>query len=263
MGHWYDTTGKPCHWIEGANGKQRDTTLRDARKLNLYPSVTTILGTIDKPALNRWKETQILLAAMTLPAIENEPVDKFSKRVMNDAFKESTEARDRGSEIHNAIESLVLHRVSGKPLPSMETDIFDIAAVAWAEICKFCETESFIAEATVAGDGYGGMVDLHNDDFLIDYKTKDIKSLTTRMAYPEQAMQLAAYDRALFASAPIPTRPPYYKPRRCINVFIDRTEPGKVIIHEWKPEEIELAWKKFKLLVQYWQLDKNYHPEQP
>ena len=50
-GHWYDDQGNPAYEIIGANGKQRNTTLRDAKKLGLLPSVTTVLGVAAKPGL--------------------------------------------------------------------------------------------------------------------------------------------------------------------------------------------------------------------
>ena len=259
MSHWYTNEGKPMHWIEGANGKQRDTTLRDARKLNLFPSVTTILGTIDKPALTGWKLKQVTEACFNDEAAwDMASYNDYHKSMMNDAFQDSTDARDRGSEIHDAIEDLVLDES-----PMCAPDIEMIARHAWLAICEDTGAglHDFIPEATVCGDGYAGMIDLHNDEFLIDWKTKDIDDIKKKMAYPEQAMQLAAYDRALFKSTPIGSRPPSYRPRRCINVFIDRQEPGKLVIHEWKPEDISLAWQKFQLLVKYWQLDKGYKPE--
>lgn len=247
MSHWYDNEGKPQHFTTMANGKSRDTNLRDARKHGYFPSVTEIINTIDKPALNRWKGNQILLAALTLPKIENEPLDEFSSRVMADAFKESTEARDRGSDIHDAIESA--WKGKHKNIPH---DLYEFAEGVTDRVTEYCGTDRFTAEATAVGDGYGGMIDLHNDAFLIDYKTKDIKDVTAKLAYPEMAMQLAAYDEALGVHQG--------RPRRLINVFVDRKEPGKVVIYEWSEEDAVIAWKKFQLLVAYWQLSKNYYP---
>jgi hypothetical protein len=42
-GHWYGLDGTPRYTITGKNGKERNTTLRDARVMNLVPSVTTII----------------------------------------------------------------------------------------------------------------------------------------------------------------------------------------------------------------------------
>ncbi len=66
-GHWYTIDGKPKYTIVGKNGKERNTTLRDARKLNLVPSVTTILDVAAKPGLVNWQVNQGIQAALTLP----------------------------------------------------------------------------------------------------------------------------------------------------------------------------------------------------
>ena len=42
--HWYTREGAPKYTVEAKNGNPRNTTLADARKLNLVPSVTTIIG---------------------------------------------------------------------------------------------------------------------------------------------------------------------------------------------------------------------------
>jgi len=48
-------------------GEPRPTTLRDARKLGLLPSVTNILNVIAKPELTAWLQEQAVMAALTLP----------------------------------------------------------------------------------------------------------------------------------------------------------------------------------------------------
>ena len=45
-GHWYDRAGEPMYTIIGANGKERNTNLRDAKSLGLVPSVTTVMKII-------------------------------------------------------------------------------------------------------------------------------------------------------------------------------------------------------------------------
>ena len=57
-GHWYTLEGKPLYTLVGKNGKERNTNLRDARKLNLVPSVTTILDVAAKPGLVNWQINQ-------------------------------------------------------------------------------------------------------------------------------------------------------------------------------------------------------------
>ena len=49
--HWYTREGAPKYTVEAKNGNLRNTTLADARKMNLVPSVTTIIGCAAKPGL--------------------------------------------------------------------------------------------------------------------------------------------------------------------------------------------------------------------
>ena len=60
--HWYIRDGVPQYTVEAKKGGQRNTMLRDARVMNLVPSVTTILGVAAKPALLAWLQQQVLLA---------------------------------------------------------------------------------------------------------------------------------------------------------------------------------------------------------
>ena len=104
-GHWYDKNGNPAYRIIGANGKERNTTLRDAKKLGLLPSVTTVIGAVAKPGLNRWLQEQAILAALTLPRLDGEEEKDWLSRVLNDSKAQGKDAAARGTAIHNIIES--------------------------------------------------------------------------------------------------------------------------------------------------------------
>ena len=41
-GHWYTQEGEPMYNMIGANGTERNTTVRVAKKDNVVPSVTTL-----------------------------------------------------------------------------------------------------------------------------------------------------------------------------------------------------------------------------
>ena len=98
-GHWYTTAGEPAYQIEGKTGL-RNTTLRDAKKLNLLPSVTTVLNCAAKPGLDIWKQQQVLLAALTLPRGEGESDESYCDRVMTDSKAQGKEAMNRGTHMH-------------------------------------------------------------------------------------------------------------------------------------------------------------------
>ncbi len=74
--------------------------MRDARKLGLLPSVTNVLGVINKPELVEWNMTQAVLAALTLPRLSGEGEDAFARRVVEDAQSRVRSAADFGSAFH-------------------------------------------------------------------------------------------------------------------------------------------------------------------
>ena len=76
-GHWYTQDGEPMYTIVGANGVERNTTLRDAKSLGLVPSVTTIIGMIAKPFLENWKIDQALKSAIALEKDADESDEDF------------------------------------------------------------------------------------------------------------------------------------------------------------------------------------------
>ena len=255
--HWYTREGEPMHWVTGANGNERATTLRDARKLNLYPSVSGIMDQIAKPGLDNWKQNQVFYAALTLPRPEGISDDDFLKIVRQDAAEEARQAAERGDEIHNALEELWKWKLFD--IRAHPKDICEIALDAKELIIGYTDKERFIAEHTFACDeGYGGMIDLHNDDWLIDYKGKEITDeqwelyqagKNPRIAWPNNCQQLTAYDHGIGNPG-----------RRLVNVFIDRNIPGRVIIHEWDKETAVKEYAKFTCLLQHWQIDKGYWP---
>src|SRR5215472_7381204 len=102
--HWYQRDGAPLHSVPSLKGEPRPTTLRDARKLGLLPSVTNVLGVIAKPELVEWKMTQAVLAALTLPRNEGEELGVFAKRVVEDAQSQVRGAAEFGSAFHAGAE---------------------------------------------------------------------------------------------------------------------------------------------------------------
>ena len=100
QGHWYTKDGEPCYEVEAAKGGMRATTLRDARKMDLVPSVTTILKVMSNQGLNVWLKNNLLMAAATLPRLDGESADDWIKRVEADSKEQSQAAASLGTSIH-------------------------------------------------------------------------------------------------------------------------------------------------------------------
>jgi len=225
--HWYDDEGKPAYTVIGANGKERPTTLRDAKKLKLVPSVTTITACAAAPGLVNWKIDQAILSALTLTREPGEAESDYLARVKRDAAETSRKARERGTEIHAEIERGFAG--GGGVHYAAARDVLDTE----------CGPQQWITEASFATAKYGGKADLHCLDYLIDIKTTE-KDLVTIKTWDEHAMQLAAYDTGL----PGP-------PRQCGILFSHAiTAEAKII---WLlAGDLNKGWECFCALLEYW-----------
>lgn len=224
MSHWYQADGTPMHFVpcKSRPGETRPTTIADARKLSLVPGVTTVLNVLRKPALEKWLVMQGVLAVLTAPPKKDEDLDAFVDRVLNQEKQQDQEsqiAKDRGSEIHAALESWF----SGGQrymLPWIEPVACAIEAYGKVHAC----------EKILVGEGYAGKTDLILElpdcFWILDYKTT--KKLPDKGAWNEHKIQASAYANALHWTLP-------GKPIHTGNVYISTVDCGKFIIHEHEP----------------------------
>ena len=95
MGHWYRKDGSPAHF-EGKNGG--DTTLRQARKLELYPSVTTVGQVRHKQGLVFWLQQEAALTAgmcVIAEGLDGLDIDRdWANRMIAEAKEKTTENED-------------------------------------------------------------------------------------------------------------------------------------------------------------------------
>ena len=248
--HWYQQTGAPQYTVVAKDGSDRPTTLRDARKMDLVPSVTTVLKVAAKPGLEAWKQEQMLLAALTLPRDPNESEKDFIARIVFDSKETAKSAAERGTRIHESIENWFLgnknveHATTAKVF---EESIF--------EHFKTHPMQPWLTERSFASPmGFGGKVDLYckADEYapvgiVLDTKSKDFGPDDKVDAYDENLLQLAAYRHGLGV--------PH---ARCANVFCSRTHPSLVKIVEWPEEELVKGWEMFQCLLRFWKLKNNF-----
>ena len=236
-GHWYQADGAPAYTIIGAKGQERGTTLRDARKLSLVPSVTTVLSVLAKPGLEKWKMTQVLQAALTLPMREGESLDDYADRVMRDSREQGEKARDLGTDIHGAIERHFL----GLP--------HDHQSRVSAAISAIPQGQNWSAEKSFASPlGFGGKCDLHSSEWVIDFKTKEFSSVGSLKTWDEHAMQLAAYRLGIGVST-----------ARCAICYVSTTHDLAHMI-EISEEELTRGWDMFFNALNLWIAQKKYNP---
>jgi hypothetical protein len=237
-GHFYMQDGTPAYTIIGKNGRERNTTVKDARELNLVPSVTTIMSVMAKPGLNTWLQQQVLLAALTLPREENESEADWLTRVMSDAKSTGRDAADRGTRMHGVLECFYRSETPSMwPIYVIETD---------RAMMEHFGQRNWIAETSAADYGFAGKVDLWSDEgdgIVVDFKTKE-GTLDKVAVYHEHLMQLAAY-RVLLG---VPKA-------RAANVFLNERGDVKIIEHDH--DDLNRAYECFECLLKFYKIKNN------
>ena len=231
-GHWYTPEGRAAHTQIGKNGLERNTSLRDARKLKLIPSVTTILQVFAKPGLERWKQNEMAKVAFDLPRIDGEDADQFALRVRLKQEEPVEKAADFGTEIHDAIEKYF----EGDPVPDHLLG-YVTPAFEWKQekMLKFIEREKKLVNLD---HGFAGTVDIictgpQGQKGCVDWKTR-------KTYWGEDALLAGEVFGA--------------------NCYISSTEEGRFVVCSYSPEELIEAWKTFVSACEIWRSIKNYDP---
>jgi hypothetical protein len=223
--------------VKSNAGTLRNTTLRDARKYDLVPSVTTILNVAAKPGLEAWKQQQILLASLTLPKHDDESLDQYAERVLKDSKEQASEARDLGTAIHAKVQSAF----EGGPPNESYLAVKAVLDQAYGK-------QEWISEKAFSHQlGFGGKCDLHCKLAVVDIKTKAFSPKDDPQGYDEHLMQLAAYRSGLILPE-----------ANCANIFVSTTHAGLVSLYEWTKADVERGWLMFESLLKYWQAKNNY-----
>lgn len=249
QGHWYRADGSPCYEIVGKNGKLRPTTLRDAKVLSLYPSVTTIIRTASSPGLQRWKDEQLLMAALTSTRLLGETDDDYISRVIDDSKAQGKAAADRGTALHGALERYV--QSGGSERQGVWQEHCEAVCEAMREKNINLLTDGSAERSFAHPYGYGGKIDWSSLGAVVDFKSKASIGATKMKGYDEHIMQLAAYDQGLGNPG-----------RRLLNVFVG-CDDKVVQVLEWKPEDGVRGWKMYLSLLTYWQDKTGYKPAPP
>lgn len=260
--HYYLKDGTPFYEVPKLDGSgPRSVTIRDAFKARAYRSVTNVLGVLDKPGLDAWKQEQCVLSALTLPRLDGEDDHSFAERAMIDSEQQAKKAADAGTALHDLAGAWLRtgaipvneeseRREIGDPRPTM--------AALMAPFQAWCQTNLdpdagivMTPESVMLNHqhAYAGRVDFpvrlrDGSIAILDLKTQDVKLSTAKKDhgqpkpafYDEWAMQLAAYSRGIFADGSYP--PPM--PWRLISLVMDRNRPG-LFEKEWTDPANPLA----------------------
>lgn len=249
-GHFYDSvTQQPVYTLVGKNGKERNTTVADMKRLRangifLVPGVTTVTNQANAPGLNNWKEDQALLAALTLPRIKGESEQEWVKRIKADAKETGRKARERGKQIHAWIQAALEGQMEDVTPLGLEY----YHAVLGALAAEHLGTTSWpwIVERSFASARFGGKVDLHriegNDwvkTIVLDIKTTD-KPLADMKLYDSHFMQLGAYRQGLRL------------PKATCGIIFVSTLDRQAKVMQCEEKDLQRGERMFEALLNFW-----------
>jgi len=252
--HWYHRDGMPCYEVPNKSkpDQMRSVTIRDARKLDLVPSVTGILGVVHSYKLERYLINLAMDVAVALPRLENEGDDGYKSRIIDEYQIESKKAADLGTRVHQAIEDWISE---GQGTTDAEVAPMLARYQRWHnEHVGRVE----LIEYSFCGDGYGGRLDMaafvDGRYAVVDFKTQGSRPGRPMRAYEKYGPQLAACERGAGLSSEAPSS--------LLNVMISTTEdrPIEIIDHTEKREE---CWQFFQTAFDMWRMLKRYDPRKP
>jgi hypothetical protein len=257
--HWYLRDGRPFHEIANASGTgNRAVTLRDARKVMAFPSVTNVLGVLAKPGLDAWKIEQGILSALTLPQLPGEELGTFAKRVVEDMGEQVEKAADFGSAIHSACEVYAINKQLPQD-PKLREFLEPWRQWFDANVERIgCIEQVFVHHE----HGYAGRVDMVAllKDIgwaVVDFKTQKVKRSAKGEAkpafYETWPLQLAAYRQAILVSGA-------KNVQALVSVVIDSSAPGPVHVKQWDGVDY---FGSFLAAVALWKYVKGYDPVHP
>ncbi len=162
-----------------------------------YPSVTTILGMLDKPALKFWAANcAVDFISERIEEIQNPSGPHVIEGIMRDARRAFETASGKAKDIGTAVHEMIHAHIHNAPIPEgvpPEAETGFLAFLEWEQKNAVVWLESELTLFSTL-HGYSGTTDVvaevNAHRYLMDFKSsKDF--------YPEYQVQCAAYLQAL------------------------------------------------------------------
>jgi hypothetical protein len=167
----------------------------------LYPSVTTILGIKDKPALVGWAKRETAACAIRNLDVLERMVRSGGPQAAVDWLKRIPDyARDASADLGSAVHAAAEGIARGQAAPVAE-DVGPFVAAYRRDFLDVFQPRFLAVEAMVCSERYeyGGTADafaeIEGEIWLLDYKSG-------AGVYPDTALQLAGLARAGFMGFP-------------------------------------------------------------
>jgi len=257
--HFYRQDGKPEYTKTiktGQNaGQERPTNLRDARKDNLLPSITTIHKVKEEPMLTRYREKHLMSACFQNRPRKSETTEDYFVRILHKAKEDSLEAARLGSNYHGIFETMLKSGKWDKDDPKLvivnDWMNKNIDEVIWLE-------ESLVdLEMGVAGRADAFVV-MQGKKTLLDWKTRRFAPLKnspfwTCRWYKSDCRQLAFYGSCIERKIG--------EKIRVANVGMNTRDTSELSLKIWSREERKWGLDVVRCVNKLWQHENDYIPK--
>ncbi len=231
--HWYDIHGNPQHTYVDKAGVTKPTTLREARKSNWLPSVTTFLKIFAEPGLNSWQRGQDIMSALTMPEVPGESLQDRAMRVQSDSEKYMREKAVWGNSVHAMVEQVCRDKCYQKVFADHALNRTGETFDNWfqANVGQVMASEKRVVSMV---HGFAGTVDfLYRDKegkvILADFKTPALKGEKKMRPHDKWGWQLGAYALALAHMGTAVNR--------FQSVILASDDPECIYVHEWAEDK--------------------------
>ena len=253
-----------AHYYTQTGAARYGATLREARKHNYLPSITTVLQEWPQRSLYNWIAFELLKARHNNPPQGDEAAPVLPGEELSDAqvnyFREvqkksnaiRDEAAERGNAIHAAAEAMLLKKkwdTSDPALVHLRTWIDEnVEEVFWTERALVN------LDLKIAGRA-DALIKTKGDErpMLIDFKGRGFDHGPRKgwraKRYSKDVVQLAFYASTM-------TDPP-----RIANVYVNREGECPVELAEYTDAEREKAFDMARYVTSIWYYEKKYLPE--
>lgn len=248
--HFYTQSGQPRYTKE--NGKA--VTLREARKENLFPSITHIMGVLEQRQLTMYREKQILTASFNLRPADDELLEDYFSRVLVRAREDASEAASLGTGFHAGVEAILTERPwdRNNPLLNIANDwiLENVEDVCWLE--KILVDR----QRRIAGRCDGLLTLKGIGPAVVDWKTRRFRQLKSSFKcgwYKKDLRQIAFYAQNVERIAGPDVA--------AVNVALNTRELSEPEVKEWNFGERGNALKAVDAINLIWQDESNFVPE--
>jgi hypothetical protein len=273
--HYYDIHGNPCHTqpcvSKNAKKPTRPTSVSDAQKLGLFPSVSAYTRVLANPALDRHKQLEVVKACYNCVPGAGETLKEYGKHILDKSQEDAMGAADLGTQIHAAIEAHLTNPEYDltSPITTQDGTIVPAKEFVLPAINRMKELgiEVLSSEKVLvnAPEGYAGTTDIvgtkNGFPVILDYKSKRTKPGVKVEPYDVHPIQIAAYFKAHWGTLRLGYSD--FTTGRGINIFISTTEIGRVEHTIYEEKELRGAWEAFQCCCALYRYTKKFDPRRP